>query len=415
LDRELRKTPSKKILFISWDGYQTTYAEGLFMPIFQKVTELSNQQYQFHYLQFSNASKKRTAITKATADKFNIPYQHVFINKYNKLSPLSHLSAIITLLQSPRIINKILKENHFDAIMPRSIFPAAMMNRMRGVDTKIIYDADGLAADERVDFKGLKKSNFRYKYSLRTEQSMFEKADHVITRSEKCVDVHQLRIPTLSRDLFTVINNGRDKNFFKPNAENRNQVRKELGVDDDELLLLFSGSLGDQYGWKEMVEIVRHVNKKTKAKWLVLTVNKEFAQEHLPADLTDRTMIKHVPFNQMANYLNAGDVAFAIRQPSFSMQGVCPIKLGEYLMMGLPTIASKGIGDTEDILNGAPSCFMFDHDLPSSTQDAANWIENLQFTSSKTRDEIREYGVSNFSLEQTAEAYITVLNSVLTS
>ena len=68
-----------------------------------------------------------------------------------------------------------------------------------------------------------------------------------------------------------------------------------------------------------------------------------------------------VNFNEIPMYLSAADIAFSLRIPRYSMRGVFPIKLAEYLLMGLPVITSKGIGDTEDLLKDAPGVFIFNH------------------------------------------------------
>jgi len=63
----------KKILFITWDGPQTSYMEGLFMPIFHEVSK--KRDIEFHVLQFTWGDKARTEITQEVAEKLNINYK----------------------------------------------------------------------------------------------------------------------------------------------------------------------------------------------------------------------------------------------------------------------------------------------------------------------------------------------------
>src|SRR5690606_35943047 len=79
--------------------------------------------------------------------------------------------------------------------------------------------------------------------------------------------------------------------------------------------------------------------KGQEAKFLILTGNLEFAESKIPADLKEFIVLKKVNSEEVPSYLNAADLGFALRQPKFSMQGVAPIKLGEYLLCGLPVIA----------------------------------------------------------------------------
>src|SRR5690606_911920 len=133
----------------------------------------------------------------------------------------------------------------------------------------------------------------------------------------------------------------------------------QLGIRENEMLMVYCGSLGPQYGWDEMLNIFNVYSKHNSARWLILTGNTQFAEDRIPNNLKEKVIIKKVPFEQVPEYLNAGDIGFAIRKPSFSMQGVAPIKLGEYLLMGIPVIASKGIGDTDEIMKDFPECFSY--------------------------------------------------------
>ncbi len=103
----------------------------------------------------------------------------------------------------------------------------------------------------------------------------------------------------------------------------------------------------------------RYQEKKATAKFLIFSGNPEFVTAKIPDAMRNNIVVKSVPFVEVPQYLAAADIAFAIRKPTFSMQGVAPIKLGEYLLMGLPTIASAGIGDTETLLEGVPGTFLF--------------------------------------------------------
>ena len=141
---------------------------------------------------------------------------------------------------------------------------------------------------------------------------------------------------------------------------------------------------------------------------MILTGNVDFAEKHLPEKMKDCCIVKSVPFKEVPAYLNAADIAFAIRQPRFSMQGVAPIKLGEYILMGLPTIASKGIGDTEEILKNLKGNFLFDHKDPENIQNAVTFAENLVYP----KKDIRNQGIKYFSIEKSAESYLSVLNNI---
>ena len=160
-----------------------------------------------------------------------------------------------------------------------------------------------------------------------------------------------------------------------------------------------------------MLEIFKKHSDKNNSKFLILTGNVDFAKQNIPIELQSNIILKSVKSGEVPFYLNAGDVAFALRQPSFSMQGVAPIKLGEYLLCGLPVIASKGIGDTDDILKNFQECFLYDHSLGLDIQAESinHFLEKAIFAD---KNNIAVKAQDYFSLEASAESYQIVLRNI---
>ena len=402
----------KNLLFITWDGPQTSYMEGLFMPIFQEVA--SNEDVNFHILQFTWADDKKISHTKEVAKKMGIQYTALPILRKPNVS----VGSLLTVFTSSGKIKKYIQQNNIDIVMPRSTFPAMMVNQIlgagkvpfRGFRGKLIFDADGLPIEERIDFAGLKKDALQYKLMKVTETKMLKNADAVITRSQKAIDVHIQNIGEQHRNKFSVVLNGRDKNKFTKDDSSRTLAREELGI-ASEFLFVYAGSLGPQYCFPEMLEIFKKHSDKNNSKFLILTGNVDFAKQNIPIELQSNIILKSVKSGEVPFYLNAGDVAFALRQPSFSMQGVAPIKLGEYLLCGLPVIASKGIGDTDDILKNFQECFLYDHSLGLDIQAESinHFLEKAIFAD---KNNIAVNAQDYFSLEASAESYQIVLRNI---
>ncbi|AZI41125.1 glycosyltransferase [Epilithonimonas vandammei] len=427
----------KNLLFITWDGPQTSYMEGLFMPIFQEIAKKG--YYKFHVIQFTWADAQKIAHTKAAANKMGITYTAWPVLRIPNIA----IGSLLTVLSSAGKIKKYIRENNIHIVMPRSTFPAMIVNQInspfasraffpfrglrgasffpfrglrgagkvpfRGFRGKLIFDADGLPIEERIDFAGLKKESFQYKLMKSAETKMLKSANAVITRSQKAIDIHIAHIGESYRSKFSVVFNGRDKDVFAYQPHLREEVRQELGL-KDELLFLYAGSLGPQYCLTEMLEIFQAYAEKQKAKFLILTGNTEFAEQNIPLALKTHVILKSVPSEKVSFYLNGGDVAFGLRKPTFSMQGVAPIKLGEYLLCGLPVIASKGIGDTEKILENFEECYLYDHSIGLLPQIAQikNFVEKAIFAN---RNNIAQKAQHYFSLEAAAQSYIKAMNN----
>ena len=400
----------KNLLFITWDGPQTSYMEGLFMPIFQEISK--KEPVQFHVLQFTWAEEKKITQTKRIAEEMGIQYTALPIFRKPNVS----VGSLITVFRSVNKIKKYIQKHQIDVVMPRSTFPAMMVNQVlkvpfrgfRGRSFQLLFDADGLPLEERVDFAGLQRKSYLYRFLKFAETKMLRNADAVITRSQKSIEIHIATLEEEQRKKFSVVFNGRDPEHFKIDAAARSEARKNLGI-QSELVFVYAGSLGPQYCLPEMLQIFKNHLKNSPSKFLILTGNTAFAEAHIPEDLRVNTIIRSVPAEEVAFYLNAGDCAFALRQPSFSMQGVAPIKLGEYLLCGLPVIASKGIGDTEEILHNIPHCYLFDHENKNAVSDATDFVQTLKEID---HEEIRKSGLQYFSLSNSAESYLHALSNL---
>lgn len=393
----------KNLLFITWDGPQTSYMEGLFMPIFQEIAKRGD--YQFHVVQFTWADAQKIAHTKAAADQMGITYTAWPILRKPNVS----IGSLLTVLTSSAKIKKYIRENNIHMVMPRSTFPAMIVNQIKNKTFKLIFDADGLPIEERIDFAGLKKESFQYKLMKSAETKMLKSADAVITRSQKAIDIHTAHIGESYRSKFSVVFNGRDRNVFAYQPKLREKVRQELGL-KDELLFVYAGSLGPQYCLTEMLQIFQAYAEKREAKFLILTGNTAFAEQYIPSELKPHVILKSVPSGKVSLYLNGGDVAFGLRKPTFSMQGVAPIKLGEYLLCGLPVIASKGIGDTEKILENFEECYLYDHSigLLPQIEHIKNFVEKAIFAD---RNKIAQKAQDYFSLEAAAQSYLKAIKN----
>lgn len=394
----------KNLLFITWDGPQTSYMEGLFMPIFQEIAKKEN--ITFHVIQFTWADTSKIDAIKTSALAMGIQYTAFPVLK----RPMAALGSLLTLFTSSKKIAQYIQKHEIDIVMPRSTFPAFMVSQIKNKTFKTIFDADGLPLEERVDFAGLQKESRQYRWLKSIEQKMLLSADAVITRSQKAIDIHLQTIGDQFKNKFSVVFNGRDASLFTINSSDRAKIRQDLNISEDEVLMIYCGSLGPQYGLEEMLQIFRIFRQKQPSKFLILTGNTQFAEAQIK-DQTEDIVIKSVNIDQIPGYLNAADVAFAFRQPTYSMQGVAPIKLGEYLLTGLPVIASKGIGDTEDILSDFESCYLYDHKISLQNQ-LPEILELMQNAKRTDREKTRNQALSYFSLESAADSYIKALKKL---
>ena len=70
------KEMSTNVLFVTWDGPQSSYLEGLFLPIFRV---LANQGFAFHIARFTWGDKQHLQILKKHCEDQGFSYREVTV------------------------------------------------------------------------------------------------------------------------------------------------------------------------------------------------------------------------------------------------------------------------------------------------------------------------------------------------
>lgn len=394
----------KKILFVTWDSPHTNYLQTLFLPIFCKLIKCG---HQFSVLQFSWADDEQIQNTTELCNSYGINYRHIKVLR----KPSVALGSLLSVLKGKYVIRKAIKDWGSDTVMPRSTLPAlsTMLAIKKSPHIRMIFDADGLPLDERVDFSNSSPVSLVHRFLRDVETQAVIRASAVITRSKIASKILQNRAGAgTTPDKFTVVSNGRpDKLFYSYPKESRLRIRTLLGVNHEAPLIVYAGSLGPQYCIENMIQFFTGVKKYLpQAKFLVLSSqHDEFQKVLTNLNLSnDGIIFKTLSANQVGEYLSACDIGLAIREPSFSMQGVAPIKIGEYLMCGLPVVATQGIGDTDMVTNDIG--YLLAENNSNSIAHAVKWFI-LKFEANDVNRTLNtKIGVSHFSIDSSVQLYI---------
>ncbi|MBD1396957.1 glycosyltransferase [Pontibacter sp. JH31] len=401
-----------KLLFVTWNGPDVTYIEGLFLPIFERLSK----QYavECHILQFTWGNEDYVSRVELACKDKSCYYEVIKVNR--RFVPAALLKA--NLIDSKKV-KKYIQKHGIDIVMPRATVAAAIV--LKAIDglhkVRLLFDADGLQQDERVDFSGWEPSGLQYRIYRDIEFKALRRSDGVLVRSNQAKLILASRAGALfNENIITVINNGRDKNLFAPKFDEA--LKKEIfnSSTEDFPVLVYAGSIGPQYCFDEMMYIFSKVHQlNSLTKFLILTGQPEIVEKNLEAYNTLRAncLVKKVAAEEVPIYLSIADIAFALRRPTFSMKAVAPIKLGEYLLCGVPVLATKGIGDTELYIQGVTCAHMLT-DLETSHLDASvQWVyQTLSQDRRTVRDEARRIGERYFDLEKTVSQYMLAIQSL---
>jgi hypothetical protein len=397
-----------RILFITWDGPQASYMEGLFMPIFNEIIK-KQPQIEFHILQFTWNNASRIKQIENEASKYGFVYNN--FNVIKKTGAL--LGSIITVLKGARAISRYIIKNKIDVVIPRSTMPAIMINMImsRHSRVKIIFDADGLPLEERIEEGSLTRGSIVYKLLRAQEKLMIKHADSVLVRAQYAIDYHIAKEKHLKKDKFFIVTNGRNPAVYNFRENERTKIRKQLNISDSTLLIIYIGSLGNKYSLKEMVELYEKIkNKKADSKFLILSPSVEYINSRLSRAQIAGLIIKTVTFAEVNQYLSAADLAFSLINQSLSMRSVAATKLGEYFLAGLPVIATSKIGDADYYLKDKDFCFLLNDYSETELEAGAHWATSNSFYD---RDALNLFGRNYFSIEASAQFYLSALNYIV--
>lgn len=397
----------RRLLFVTWDGPGLTYLESLFLPIF---VGLADHGFHTDILQFRWGGATATDSVAQLCRAAGCGYRSATVIRRG-----GGVGAFASALWGARSVRTAVRSFASDIVMPRSLMPALAVLAAGGPALRpMIFDADGLAADERVEFAGQSPLGASYRLLRDIEAQAVRRADAVITRSAAAADVLLARAgPPVARDRFHVVTNGRDAGVFTPgDAVSRAATRDTLGIARNAPLVVYAGSIGPQYRFDLLAGFMREARRRLPdTQLLVLSRDVEQARRELArwdADLARLALIRSAAFDAVPALVAAADLGVAFRADSFSTAAVAPVKLSEYLLCGVPVIGTRTIGDTAAALDAG---VLFD---PGQDPAAgAAWFQDAVLPRrAALRDAARQVGCANFSLTRSVDDYRSALGHV---
>lgn len=393
-----------RALFLTWDGADQTYLESLFFPIFARLRGLG---IDVHVLQFTWAAAEELRRTREAAAELGIAYLSHATSR-----GLGGLSQAAAIARGAGLVARYAREQDIQLLFPRSLLPAAMSLLAAKLlsGARIVFDADGLMADERVDFAGWSPHRPQYRTLREVEARALRAASAVITRTRAAKTILATRAGVFcdARKIF-VIPNAKDDSVFRPGtAETRQSVRERLGVPRQAPWLVYTGSIGPQYLPDKLLAVFAALRRRSaEARLLLLTFQVEHMRELLRSQglSPDGITIQRATPSEIPALLAAADLGLSLRKQSFSQRAICPIKVAEYLQCGLPVLASR-VGDLAEQLADRRVAYLLDDESDAALQSAADWLLDVVMPErEELRERCRQLGVSTFGLDSCARAY----------
>jgi glycosyltransferase involved in cell wall biosynthesis len=404
----------KQILYLSYDGMTDPLGQSQVLPY---IIGLSKQDYAFTLV--SCEKKERFYQNKATIEQIcnenNIDWQPIF---YTKNPPVfSTVWDIIKLNKKTKILHQ---KKQFQGIHCRSYIASFVgLGFKKKYNTKFIFDMRGFWADERVDggLWNIKNPLYKWVYNFfkQKEKEFLVYADKVIslTQSGKN-EILTWNVEGLSEEKIIVIPCAADYELFElGNSEKKAQAKIKLGLNPNQFVLGYIGSLGTWYLADEMLLFFSVLKRKyTDAKFLFTTPDDkgiiyEFGKKYQlsPTDF----IVQFAQRKDIPSLAHAFDFSIFFIKPSYSKKSSSPTKMGELLAMGVPLICNNNVGDVEEIMVQTKAGFCIEKLDEIHFEKIVNQLNTWNDSSPESR---REFSKQFYDLEIGVKLYLSVYNQI---
>jgi len=287
-----------------------------------------------------------------------------------------------------------------DVIYERRLSPKVGYSVSRLLGVPYFVEVNGIPEAERSILAGR-----RYEpswFQIQARRNLLSRAKAVVAVSGSLRDV-LVTSYRLDRSKVHVVPNGVDTELFRPME--RAACRHELGLERDELILGFVGSL---VPWQGVDIMIRTVSELRKARRSIRGVivgdgpDRQRLEALVEAEALrgQVTFTGSVPYREVPRYIGSFDVAVSLKPP---MLPGSPLKVREYMSCARPVIASRGTQYDFAIVEEAGGGVLVDS---TNIREVATAVGEL-LSDGARRTEMgvrgRDYAVKHCSWRLTAE------------
>ncbi len=236
-----------------------------------------------------------------------------------------------------------------------------------------IYDVRG---DLESEMKSINTNKFKLKIYLFLEKMLISKSRYVSVVSSKLKKLVSKKI-NHNKEIFVIPSCVIFENFRITQNE-KESLKKELNISEEDLVILYSGGLSHYQKVPEMLNLWKKIDKDLVGLKFIFLSNSD--PHSLPYALSET--IKSNPSLRVLSFerekilkiLSIADIAFLLRDNNEINRHASPVKFAEYISSGLGIISSPGIGDVSENIEKNKIGYLI-----SPTPEEAEYFKLLDF------------------------------------
>lgn len=407
---------SKHILFLSYDGLTDPLGQSQIIPYLKGLCSFG---YAFTILSCDKPDLYAAHKSAVEEQLKGVHIEWVSI-PYHKWPPV--LSSVYDYWQMKRMAFKLHRKYRFDMVHTRPGVPtvvAAAMQKKWGI--RFLNDVRGFWAQERVDggMWNLKNIVYRllYRFFRKHELKCLLQADGLVCLTEAARSI--IIRETAEHGKVTdpvVIPCSADTDFFNPSTVNTGAVealKQQWGIQEDDLVISYLGSIGGWYLIDEMMHFCSEVYASIpRARFL-------FISPHRHDQITQAAQKQGIPSNSIITvraerslvplYISLSHFNLFFIRPCYSKLASSPTKHGEVMSMGIPVITNSGVGDLDSIIQRTQSGWIVE---TFSKEAYADVVRQLQSGAVFNASAIRASALEIYSLQNAVQRYDEVYRKI---
>lgn len=367
-----------KYLFYFCDGIGSVF-DSQVLGLLRAINEENHFDKVYLFLGIRNENQKVQAIQKTGSSGIELVFFKAYPNYpfFNSLIRKSIRSAI---KNSGIDLHKVIFHTRGELI-------AWHLSQIVGKEYNkyIIPDIRGTSIEEIEEFYDLNKIQKLIKtYNNKLALNYLNNFAKISVVSDSLKE-YLIKNYNVNSEKIFITNSLAGKDFIF-NDELRKKVRKELNLNEADVLIIFSS--GGSAGWQNNDVLIILAERGIK----VLNLSKK--------EISHNNIInKFVSYELMPSYLCAADAAIIWREESVVNKVASPVKFSEYICCGLPVISNPVVDLIKDhIVN--EDCGIVLNSLDELEIDELNTLKM------KDRNSISEKAVQKFGLHKITNTYL---------
>ena len=407
----------KNILFISYDGMTDPLGQSQVIPYLQG---LSNNGFTIFLLscEKKNAFEKNKSIVEKILWGYNIQWTAIGYTKKPAV-----LSTLVDIIKLKKAAKKIHQQVGIDMVHTRPGIPALVgvwMKQQFGI--KFLHDIREFYADSRIDGGIWNISNplFKiiYRYFKQKESQQLALCDGIVCLTYAAEKIIRQLPEFKSTTPLSVIPCSVDLEIFNPEKINTSELEQQqtlLGIEKNDFVISYLGSIGGWYLTNEMMRFCKLLSDKiptTKFLFISPHLHETIFNEAKKSGIhKNQIIVKHGSRKDVPLLLSLSNYSLFFIKPCYSKKSSSPTKHGEIMAMGIPVITNSGVGDVKEIVEKFDSGYVLD-----DFSDAAmnNVIDQLIAGNNFNAGNIRNGAIECYSLKKAVELYTALYQKILT-